>query len=613
MANTPNVQFSVTNNLIAGVPSGEMIAFVQGKTTRGPINNPKTVIRNWPQFQKIFGGYREDTDFPHLCKRMLDRGVSLRVNRLAHYDDLTEASSLTAEKATMKLDKGIITFSGTITEGSQFIIQIGSQIYYRITTSAVLLDEVTALGSYLEGLIEGVVAYSVTESDDDVILTLTFAGNLDVEVAAVATTGTAAATIENTLTDAEFVNSNDDVLFTLVPKWEGEDFNNISVEVANATNGDVNKFNLIIRHAKEPSLNEVYTNLHIPGSPTAANSDYLAAVKNGSKFFDVVYSDLTGVSAPIWPVKEHYTFSGGTDGDPIAIIDHIGDSSTATGMQAFNEYDDGYIIGSPGMSDTALATAYFAYAQSRKDLIPVVRLVDTLLTADALVTEKNTYNLDNKYSCIVGGGLKVTNPTTGQEVNIAEDADLIGCIGYTFNNFGAWYSPFGKNRGEVPNALGVVNNFGSVSKFEDLNFLANNQINMVIQRDGQIFFQNNVTGRKTEDMEQQLNVVMFELYLKKTLRPRLENYLDEPLNIDLFRKIYYEQTPFLDQLQIKGAMVKYTWEGDQFATSPQDYTINDPNDVDNGKYKIKFGMTPTPALREISFDIILTPSGVTFN
>ena len=61
--------------------------------------------------------------------------------------------------------------------------------------------------------------------------------------------------IENTTTPA--------TLFTIIPKYKGANYNNISVEVEAASNGDTtNYFNLSITHALESELDEYYENVY---------------------------------------------------------------------------------------------------------------------------------------------------------------------------------------------------------------------------------------------------------------------------------------------------------------------------------------------------------------
>ena len=98
--NSANVNFSITNLTysVGGLLKG--LSFVGGITEKGPINKPEIIISSWTQFQRIYGGLISNSDFPLMCKRALEYGGALRIARIAHYDDITDASTLTAVKAT---------------------------------------------------------------------------------------------------------------------------------------------------------------------------------------------------------------------------------------------------------------------------------------------------------------------------------------------------------------------------------------------------------------------------------------------------------------------------------------------------------------------------------
>ena len=100
MPNTPNanLNFSVQQQNVSTPTTG--VVFVMGETKRGPINDPKDIITSWRQFVSTFGGYLPLSTFPLLCQRILDKGGILRVSRLAHYDDPSTPSTLTALKAS---------------------------------------------------------------------------------------------------------------------------------------------------------------------------------------------------------------------------------------------------------------------------------------------------------------------------------------------------------------------------------------------------------------------------------------------------------------------------------------------------------------------------------
>lgn len=85
--------FQVTEALLG-------ISGFSGVYLRGPINDPKEVFTTAERFVQVHGGDVLNSDDALLAIRYLERGGKLRVNRVAHYTDITNASTLSAVKAT---------------------------------------------------------------------------------------------------------------------------------------------------------------------------------------------------------------------------------------------------------------------------------------------------------------------------------------------------------------------------------------------------------------------------------------------------------------------------------------------------------------------------------
>ncbi len=78
------------------------ISCVEGITEKGPVNKPQ-LISSAIQFERIFGGELKTSDFPLIVKRALSYGAVLWISRIAHYTDITDASSLTALNANIEI------------------------------------------------------------------------------------------------------------------------------------------------------------------------------------------------------------------------------------------------------------------------------------------------------------------------------------------------------------------------------------------------------------------------------------------------------------------------------------------------------------------------------
>lgn len=513
MPNTANVKFNTINNaVVASVPLAG-VHYVEGITERGPFSKPDKVIKSWSQFVKIYGGLISTSDFPLLCKRALEGGALLRVNRIGHYTDIDDASTL---------------------------------------------DATTAANA------------------------------------------------------AGFVDGAANILFTITPKFAGIVYNDLVISISAASNGNAAFFKLSLGLTSDSSANEEYDNLTIEGLPTVALSTYLDDIILASQIVDVTYNDLSALAGQIVPVDVALTYSGGSNGtDPVA-LDYIGSPIGLNGFHAFDEYDEGYYICAPELSNSIVHQGGAAYTAGRKDLIYFAHLSNTLTTATGLEAARQATNINSEFVEFYAGGIKINHPVSGKVISISELGDILGIASTSHTTYGQWISYAGAKKGKINNSLGVVTNFGSQGKYNDLNLIANRQINMAIVRNNIVQLAGNFTSRLDSSPQSYASIQTMILFIEKTLRPILESYLEEPADIQTFKKISQSVDPFLRSLVSGRALFSYLWDGDQDAASLEDMQINTPTDVSLGKYKINFYIKAINSLQEIKINIILTPAGVSF-
>ena len=111
-----------------------------------------------------------------------------------------------------------------------------------------------------------------------------------------------------------------------------------------------------------------------------------------------------------------------------------------------------------------------------------------------------------------------------------------------------------------------------------------------------------------------LSIVKLLIFLKKSLGPTLEEYIEEPLDLRLTRAIYDRVKPFLDSLTSaeSRALFDYRWNGDQDVNDVTQLQVNDPNDFQQGRYKVNLFIKAIAPLQEVTVNIILTDAGVSF-
>jgi len=391
-------------------------------------------------------------------------------------------------------------------------------------------------------------------------------------------------------------------LFTAQPKYPGADYNNIKIQITDPSNGDTtNYWNMYITHDLEPELNEPYLNIGKFVDGPASSQSVLDEIKSMSQLMDFNYVDTTAGVLMRPAVAAASNFTGGVNPSGHA----AGDYTSA--MTKFNNVDDCLILAVPEMSTTAINQGGATYCNTRADMVFFAHLANSLTTKTTILAERVAIGNNSSYWAIFAGGVRVRQERTLIEKAISEMGDVLGIAAYVHNNFGPWYSLAGWSRSQIQDALGVVNNFGSPASFSDLNELANGQINMMVVKNGITQLAGNFSGQYASDQMKFLSIVFLTIWLKRTIKPVLEQYLEEPNDTITFKKIYYHLKQVLDKLSSPDyrAIYKYEYYGDQDVDSIDDLQINDKVDVQNGKYKINLKIWPIPSMQELTFNLML--------
>lgn len=232
-------------------------------------------------------------------------------------------------------------------------------------------------------------------------------------------------------------------------------------------------------------------------------------------------------------------------------------------------------------------------------------------TKSAVDTMKTTIGY-HKNVAYFGGGIKLYNSD-----GILKKCDVLGTViglaDVSADQYGPYYSFANQTRGLVPDAHGpVIENLGSPGMVDTLNQFAASRINIFIVKDtelagAQTMLWHNLTSINLESSDRFLSVIGLQLYLKKTLKPRLEKYLEEPNTFSTWKDIYLSNKKVFDDL-IGKAITEYTWVGDQDAKNYSQLVLNTEAEVRQGRYKIKVSYKDIVTLQTI--DIYLTIDAV---
>jgi len=538
----PNLNINVENDTLSLVETITGINFIEGPTKRGPVAYPNDIIYNWPQWERLFGGLITSSNFPLLAKRILDRGVPIRTNRVAHYTDVADDTTLTADKSALA-GVEVLTFDADLVTANTFDVDLNGVAMASLDP----IDDPFVDSNTSMDLIATALQGDAAVADAWVVDT---GGASNRVIMAIPANNTALAFTNGTITNGAsqpvcahsekvgLVDDDGNLLLVLAPKYEGLNYNNLIVTVAAASNGDANYFDLTITHTQESDLTETYKNQVIGTGVDVANSTWLDIIINLSALMDFTYQDLSSLGDDLRPRNAVHYLLGGDDGDTIEATDYSGDAAGGTGYHAFNNYDDALQIAAPEQYAAAIHTAGETYAAARKDLMYFAHIDNSKKTAANIITEKDLYSMSSEYASIWGGGLKISHPTTGVVTEISELADILANCSNTDFNYDPWFSIWGPKRGVIPNVLGVVNNFGSPANYGNLNQLANRNINMVITRNSKTMAWGEATARLTADQQQFINIQRMLIWLKKQLKPTVEEFLSDPIDPITWLAIY---------------------------------------------------------------------------
>lgn len=217
---------------------------------------------------------------------------------------------------------------------------------------------------------------------------------------------------------------------------------------------------------------------------------------------------------------------------------------------------------------------------------------------------------NSKWISYFTSGLKYNNA-----FGISQASDVLGTtIGLadaSASSYGYNYSFAGVNRGVVPNAQGpVLPNYGSPARVEDLEEFAQHYLNLYVIKDTPSFGKrtvlwHNFTSQVKQDSFRFLGVTGLVLNIKKTLRPIMESYIEEPNFWGTWKEMYLRVKPLIDEWVTNEAMTDPVWEGDQDATSWNDLVVNTEAEARQGHYKARFHFKDIVALQDITIDVII--------
>lgn len=237
----------------------------------------------------------------------------------------------------------------------------------------------------------------------------------------------------------------------------------------------------------------------------------------------------------------------------------------------------------------------------------------TPLTDDKIVAWKQTCAGTighSKWVSYYAGGL-IYNNIYGIPQGSDVGGTVLGLADASATNYGYDKSFAGLNRGIATDAQGPVSqNYGSPGRISSLEKLAQACINIFVIRDTPSFGKrtvlwHNFTDQVKQDSFRFIGNTGLVLNIKKTLRPILESFIEEPNIWGTWHDIYLRVRPYIDAWVDAEAMTDPVWNGDQDANSWDDLKVNTEAECRQGHYHVVFSFKDIVALQDITLDVVI--------
>ncbi len=232
---------------------------------------------------------------------------------------------------------------------------------------------------------------------------------------------------------------------TIEGRWEGTYADDVTVEIADASNGEASDFNLIVRY--NGARVETFSNLTMDDTdPRYVVTVLEAAPGVGSKYFAAInlVADL-GSALLDRPANGTFALTGGDDGlTSLADSDFVGNATNKKAIYAFDYIPDLRLLVIPGRAVPVVQNGAIVYADTvRKGSVIFIADPPPGMTAAEIVTYvRDTASLYNvsEFGIIYWPRVKIVNPDptvfgTASSLTVAPSGHIAGI--YARNDAGA--------------------------------------------------------------------------------------------------------------------------------------------------------------------------------
>lgn len=574
MPTSPHVDFKFKNNNVLQTTPMLGVSCVLARTTKGPYDDPSEIISTFSQFQRIYGSEIVPDGSVSNIEKALTGGSKLRVIRVlgkgATQGTVAATAASKTKAAAKSEEEGIVPASATpdpATPAALITITSSGVTYSLGLVTKGYGDPIGSTDSFQVGFYKqaNTLYYKIYSGNGQVL-----------EQGPVITYKTAD---ENNDTSVDYLAlsafaKNSEYIKPVVVA--GSSFENLIKWLTDSVDGTKNAVTLTVGDAAPTEDEKKFTGTIGSAGSTPTADEWIASldfVKDYTDFYQLFISHIS----------QHLT----TDADVLKVYKAAADMAKELMEWVL------YI-------EVPKHLTHYTQGTQARDYKAQVTWVQTCLGTVG----------NSKYIAYFGGGLKYYN-----ENGNLQDSDVVGTIAglgdASATQYGPWKSFAGMNRGVIGDAVGpVCPNYGSPSRYSELNTLAQNYINEMVIKDTpdagkQTMLWHCFSSQVKQDSERFLSIVRLNLYLKKFLRPVLNKYIEEPNVWSTWKRIWLEVKPTLDSLVDEDAMTEYTWMGDQDATSWDDLSVNNEADARQGKYRAILKYKDVVPMQEVTMEIVI--------
>ena len=540
MSNSPILKFNLKNNNVESTVPLNGVSVVLARTTKGPQNDPSTLISSLSQFSKVYGKEIVPDGSISNIEKALAGGSTLRIVRVQG-SDATKGLVGTKDKDLFSIQVGSIK------------IGFGLQTKYKgdsIGSGSTYTFKAALNGSS--------VVYKVVDADGNTILD------------------------SGTMFTFKSKDDNNAAVFDYLALSNFFQSNQYFEPIITTPNGQITSIEGMI--------------------------DWLSTVDGSNQTITVQFNSAE--------LTTTYTSVNGTPGNQ-GTTPTLQDWETA--FESILDFNDMYQVIASHIhqhlpTDSIEFHAFVkTYADKLQEWIYYIECPKINDTKAKMIAWMNTTLAAVGHSMFIayfGAGIKYYN-----NAGILKDCDVLGSViglgDASAINYGPYKSFAGMNRGTLPDALGPVSpNYGSPSRYDDINDLAHSYLNLIVVKDtkssGKVaMLWHNFTSQVKQDSFRFISNVRLVLYMKKQFRPIIESYFEEPNIWGSWKRIYLEAKPIIDDLVTNEAITDPNWIGDQDATSWSDLQINNEADARQGKYHAQFKFKDVATMQEITLDLVI--------